>query len=262
MEIVDGYFLILGAGKFGKKALEYAVKKEFQVVVILDEDKQKLLDIELKYTLTKLNSVTNLFGEFESLISNPASVKSNLYGLNGSLDSIFQSFDSYLPEWTVPVIPMHIFAAYAKFAARSLGKELQSPSNQVMERILHQIPNNVILNLDYNFGVITLSYAPENSECPDNCLGPLNFCPVHKIEKPKTITEIIQEISINNIGLINFNLESKQLEGGLGGIRGINIKEKILMLENIMTDTRKEPSILLVSTTCNCHGVINLFALS
>jgi hypothetical protein len=63
--------------------------------------------------------------------------------------------------------------------------------------------------------------------------------------------------------LIKIGLESDQLEAGLGSISGVKFKSKFEEFYLKMSDIYIQDKfpIIAIATTCNCHGVINLFSL-
>jgi len=118
----------------------------------------------------------------------------------------------------------------------------------------------VILKEDYENGVILLSWANNDEICPPTCHAPLDYCPHHNRDKPQTITEISQAINIPDLG--NFTIESHQVQPGLGIIDGLELKRIIVdcFREIFKKIESNLDSMFFLSTTCNCHGVLNVFS--
>ena len=104
-----------------------------------------------------------------------------------------------------------------------------------------------------------LSYAKFDETCPDNCLGKSGYCHYHRRNKPITVTDFVKE----NIRLQNhFNFESIQLAAGIGGIHKEQIQHFLSQLKGLIVNpTNCTSKTILISTTCNCHGVISAIKL-
>jgi hypothetical protein len=127
--------------------------------------------------------------------------------------------------------------------------------------LLKKIPKDVILKKDSEKGIILLSWAKIDEICPPNCPAPLDFCPHHQREKSQTITQISKKIQISDV--FNLTIESYQVKPGLGIIYGQELKNKLVELLRYIQLKKRTNSlaIFFVSTTCNCHGVLNMFSL-
>lgn len=254
-----GLFLILGAGKFGKKALKYAIEQNYPFIILVDEDKQQLEEITSVKILDIAEFPENVISRLREQDPQSTRDRPEIFGLNSKVDMIFPLFDVLIPDWIVPVVPMHIVAAYSKWKLEASQLEIKIPNEGVLDQISSQLPDALILNRDVENAVITLSYAPKGALCPDNCLGPLHFCPNFNIDKPRTITEIIGDLGLSGFHYQKINLESKQLTGGLGAIPGEKFEEGVNSLKRLIEREDLWDNFLIVSTTCNCHGVINIF---
>ena len=113
-----------------------------------------------------------------------------------------------------------------------------------------------------------LSYAKIDEICPDNCSGPISYCPNFKREKPQTITQYLKSyygtsnsISIKKeeVSEVTIIIESYQLLPGLGGLKGNDIQNILKFLRDNMDFLSSRKFNMIIATTCNCHGVINFY---
>jgi hypothetical protein len=114
--------------------------------------------------------------------------------------------------------------------------------------------------------MLFFSYAKEGEICPDGFPGPRDCCPTFGWEKPKTITEYARELRHTIPGWV---FESHQMKPGIWGLKGTELKKNLLeILEFIRTFQedrsgkgfeKLENRTFFISTTCTCHGVLNLF---
>ena len=117
-------------------------------------------------------------------------------------------------------------------------------------------------------GVVYLSYAKIDEICPDNCPGPISYCPTFQRKKPVTITEYLKNYygTINSVNIKKDKIteiviinESYQLMPGLGGLKGEDIQNSLKILRENLDILNKQEFNIIIATTCNCHGVINFY---
>ncbi len=128
--------------------------------------------------------------------------------------------------------------------------------------------------------MLFFSYAKEGEICPDGCPGPRDRCPTFGRKKPETITEYTGKLVDKFPGWV---FESHQMKPGIGGLKGEELKQNLLEImefvkkvqENKNGDKDRDKSrteddggnkaekigerAFFISTTCTCHGVLNLF---
>lgn len=249
------FLIIVGGGKFGKKALDYAKKNNYTTI---------LIDINpdcfcAKYTDKSLGDIDEF--NIQELLSGKS------YFLNQDIEIIYRLIPMLNPEYIIPVVPVHLMASLV-ISLFSEDEIKLSPNKDLTKNLITQGNQELILSHDTEQGVIYLSHAKIDEICPDNCAGPLNFCPNFKRDKDITITQYLKDfyhsneiikIEKNNIINITVIIESEQLEAGLGGLRG---KEVNIILKELKTNLKllnKQKFNVITATTCNCHGVINFY---
>jgi hypothetical protein len=252
--ILDNSFLILGAGKFGKIALSYVKSQPNSPhILIIDKDFEKF-----QGEFRDFSKIVNMH-EFSS------TSKQRKFYIQKDISITSELFKHLFPENFIPAVPIHAVA----YIFQKLYSSLQPlfPLNTHISQyewneIIRSIPEQVILKQDPDNGIILLSWAKMDEICPSDCIAPLNYCPHHHRNKTSTITEIVQQIKFSTIN--NLTLESHQVQPGLGMIYGKELKSILIeSLSQIQTCIALNRKItLLISTTCNCHGVINGFMCS
>ena len=133
---------------------------------------------------------------------------------------------------------------------------------------IEEANSDLILSYNLDQGLVYLSYCKIDEICPDNCVGPENYCPNFKREKPITITKYFQNyyqltnhfrfLEDKSLTVIIVG-ESYQLMGGLGGLKGEEIYNSLKKLEKLLDTSTNRNYKLIIATTCNCHGVINFY---
>ena len=73
-----------------------------------------------------------------------------------------------------------------------------------------------------------LSYAKWDEKCPENCNAPLDYCPVHKRNKPFTVIDIIKNAYDSEL---LYSFESEQLAPGIGGINCKKMEKLLFSLD-------------------------------
>jgi hypothetical protein len=249
------FLIIVGGGKFGKKALDYAKKNKYTTI---------LIDINpdcycAKHADKTLDYIDDLNGQ--DLTPNC------LYFLNRDVDIIHELIPLLNPEYVIPVVPIHLMASLVNSFLNENSIKL-NPNNKLAEILILRGNRELILSHDTEQGVIYLSHAKIDEICPDNCAGPLYYCPNFKREKDITITQYLKDfyhcnkiISVEKNEIINITIiiESEQLEAGLGGLRAKDISLILKELKHDLNLINIQKYNVIIATTCNCHGVINFY---
>ena len=254
---MSNLILIAGGGKFGEKAVLFARKKNFSAILI-DKDSNCYAS---KFIDEKLD-ISNL----QDLNIDYFKVK-KIYFLNADISVILELIEKFNPYYIIPVIPIHLLAEILKLYFIKNDIRLNSDDNST-ENFFVKADKSIILNYIKEKAVIYLSYAKIDEICPDDCSGPLRFCPNFKREKPISISSYLKNyfeakdvIKIKNSDFIKIIIlaESYQLMPGLGGFKGKDIKTIIETLNKAINSLLNVRFKCIIATTCNCHGVINFF---
>ncbi|MFX0072410.1 MAG: hypothetical protein ACFFAO_15100 [Candidatus Hermodarchaeota archaeon] len=253
----DNLILIAGGGKFGANAVKYA-KKEKYLTILVDSDPNCHASQYADFTIKTIE-------EFEKY--SPRLTLGDVIFLNTDITVINDILNDFTPKFIIPVVPVHlVFLIVKNLLTENLISVL--PDSKFVDSIANKINPNLLLSKVLEKGNIYLSYAKINEMCPDNCSGPLNYCPNFKREKPITVTKYIKdflkihhviEISRNKTNLITVLIESYQLKPGLGALKGEEIKLIMNTLKETLELLKNQNFQIITATTCNCHGVISLF---
>jgi hypothetical protein len=111
--VVNGYFLIIGGGKFGRIAFEHFKKQKNSLILVVDKDPSFANTLGLPI-LTNISQILKIIKMFN---------KNNLNQLNRGQQSYFIKMDltkdqkdlqllikEFIPEWIIPVTPVHVVA--------------------------------------------------------------------------------------------------------------------------------------------------------
>ena len=249
------FLIIVGGGKFGKKALDYANKNKYTTVLIdIDPDCYCA-----KYTDSSLGDIEELY--------NQDHLPGKSYFLNQDMKIIYKLIPMLNPEYIIPVVPVHLMASLV-ISLLSENEIKIRPNIDLTEHLNAQGNQELILSHDTEQGIIYLSHAKIDEVCPDNCTGPLNYCPNFKRDKDVTITQYLKDFYHSNeiyklekTDVINIIMiiESQQLMAGLGGLKGKEIDIILKKLKNNFKYLNNQKCNVIIATTCNCHGVINFY---
>ncbi len=249
--------IIVGGGKFGLKAIEYA-KEICQKAILIDNNPQ----------CQAISLSDRQFKNYSEFKENIAQLNENeLYFVNDEINIINEIVTLMDIKYVIPVVPIHLMASIISFFIQKNSINL-IPDINGTKNFTFSCDKNLLLSSNIHNGIVFLSHAKADELCPDNCSGPLNFCPHFKREKYKTITRYLREyykinhyIDINEGEIINITIiiESYQLKPGLGGLVGDEINTIINLLEHKISSYRDKYCKIVVATTCNCHGVITFF---
>lgn len=249
--------IIAGGGKFGLKAIDFIKKNNFKTVLI--DSNPNCFAAEF---------ASKKFDTLEDFSLNLKDLKEGeIFFLNTDIIIVLDLIEDLNPKYIIPVVPIHLMASVIASFLIKFSINL-TVNNNLTNKILENINPELILNQMTEEGVVYLSYAKIDEICPDNCSGPISYCPNFKREKPKTITQYlksyygtsnsinIRKEEISEITIIN---ESYQLLPGLGGLKGNDIRDILKVLRNNMDLLSHQKFDMIIATTCNCHGVINFY---
>ncbi|MFX1396712.1 MAG: hypothetical protein ACFFAS_06665 [Promethearchaeota archaeon] len=248
--------IIIGGGKFGIKALEFARNKKSRTILI-DKDPR----------CNAIQMVNKQYMDIKDLILDLDKLrKGKIFFLAQEKLNLFNLIKVFKPDYVIPVVPIHFMAMLISSILMDYGQIL-IPNSFITKKFLNEIDSNLVFDSNLKAGIVLLSYAKKGEICPENCSGPEKFCPNFNREKPRTITQHLKNLFSS--GLIEINIEvskriiiiinSKQLKSGLGGLKGSDLHEIFSELEDVGELLEKNVLEIIVATTCNCHGVINFF---
>jgi hypothetical protein len=272
LPVIEGYYLVLGGGKIGSDFAIYAKEKSFPFVVIIDVDES---------ANAAYSSVTVDREELFSLIKNFQISKSSscsIYFHCMDVRKVPEILKAGIPEFIIPAVPTHAVVNMAidmigSVSSGNLISAVQIDDNygndehnekmtEYFNDILSLLPEKNVVFSSPKDGAIMLSYAKTGEICPDNCMGPAEYCYNFKREKPETITAYARKLLPFYKGWI---FESCQMKPGIGGIRGVDFKEYMLsLMEHVKLVSENRVScpigdrVFFIATTCNCHGIMNL----
>ena len=189
-------FWILGAGRFGKKAVrDLTGRYPGCRILVVDQDRACLEDL-------KEHSIRVVEADAVSWLAD-----------NLTPDR---------PDWIVPMVPVHM--AYEWLKIKVLKSHELIPAAvppEILQKMPHPMPS----------GVDCLFMSHADFTCPDNCPEPGNHCTV--TGKPRTaLFDLLQALPSGNFQCIV--LRSRQLAPGVGGFRPVsllNVMEKAIATE-------------------------------
>lgn len=283
LPVIDGYYLILGGGRIGSDFVRYAGNSSLPFVLVIDsdpaapasEDATVIRDLsEIPKLISSLTEhVTGLQTESSTAECENPALDNNVYFYCMDVRDAPSLLDLGIPEFIVPAVPAHAVANMVLDSLRMENNEnvmhelfIDKRDVRMMgyfENFRSKLPENVTAGNYPGDGVIMLSYARPGEICPDNCIGQADYCYNFKREKPKTITTYVSGLVPEYAGWI---FESCQMKAGIGGIRGVDFKSNMLSIiehvKGICSNADDQPignKVFFVATTCNCHGILNLF---
>ncbi len=249
--------IIAGGGRFGLKAIDFIKKSNFKTVLI--DSNPNCFAAEF---------ASKRFDTLEDFNLNLKDLKDGeIFFLNTDILNVLDLVEELNPKYIIPVVPIHLMASFITSFLLKFSISL-TPNNSLTKNFVENIDPELILNQITEEGVVYLSYAKIDEICPDNCSGPISYCPNFKREKPQTITQYlksdygtsnsvnIRKEEISEITIIN---ESYQLLPGLGGLKGNDIRDILKVLRDNMDFLSHQKFDMVIATTCNCHGVINFY---
>ena len=249
--------IIAGGGQFGLKAIDFVKKNNYKTVLI--DSNPKCFAAEF---------ASKKFDNLEDFNLNLKDLKDGeIFFLNTDILIVLDLIEELKPKYIIPVVPIHLMASIITSFLNKMSISL-TPNKSLSKDFLENIDPELLLNQLNEDGVVYLSYAKIDEICPDNCLGPISYCPTFKREKPITITQYLKNyygisnmVKIrkeDNSEIIIIN-ESYQLMPGLGGLKGNDIQNILVLLHDNMKFISEKNINVIIATTCNCHGVINFY---
>jgi hypothetical protein len=175
---------VLGAGKFGLKAVERIKRIHPDVTfTVIDQKKANL----------------------GSIISSHGGVYVSRDGIE-FLDK--ELLETNGPDWIIPAIPVHVASEWIK---RRLSSSHDVRVIDLPERVAAMLPNTQ----RGKKGELYSSLA--DFFCPDDCNEPYDFCTITKEKRPYRLYDLMSTIQITPYKTVV--IKSRQICAGVGGYR-------------------------------------------
>ncbi len=266
LQVIDGYYLVLGGGKIGSDFVRYAKEKSFPFVVIIDVDEGA--EASKSSIVVARDDLFRLIRTYRDSKEN----NNNVYFHCMDVCDVPMILEAGIPEYIIPAVPTHAVVNIAidmlgSVCSWSLISDLRIDEQDekmvtYFYDLMFALPENIVVFNSLPDGVIMFSYAKMGEICPDYCMGPEKYCYNFKREKPETITAYVRKLLPLYTGWV---FESCQMKPGIGGIKGIDFKECMLSLMGHVKKVNEKREtcsfgdrVFFIATTCNCHGVMNL----
>ena len=188
-------FIILGAGHFGRRALQKtSLAFPGAPITIVDHQQEALTACQRDYSVNTVNADGITY-----------------------LTSLDNEPKQYL--WIIPSIPIHVVFEWSKTQLTQAVCHITVP-----DEILQQLPNPV----SGKQGTVYMSHA--SFRCPDNCPEPVDHCFV--TGQTRTIALYEQLAALNNPLYLSIVIQSHQLMPGVGGFKFDDLKNILPQIES------------------------------
>ncbi len=172
--------LVLGAGKFGRKAARVLSQKKHNRVTVVDADPQRCEAVN---------------GESIDVVSAD--------GITCLVDSLK---DPEPPDWVIPALPLHVAFQWLQ---TTLPEGAVLDILPVPEQVCTQLPNPI----EGATGQVYMSYA--DFICPADCPEPADLCTFTGKARKGILHRVLAQIQFAEF--ISVVVRSKQIAPGLGG---------------------------------------------
>ena len=212
-------FVILGAGQFGRLALERLSKRHpaarFWVV---DNDGGHLKDC-----LRSVNAIERI----------------NATAIRGDAVTVLER-DAFGPgTWIIPTVPLHVTFKWLLWRLNGMGSAVPLPVPGEVDTL---VPNPLRMGK----GTVYASFA--DFKCPDQCSEAGDICTATGEQRRGELYQLIGGLDI--AGYRTDVVRSLQLAPGVGGFR-------MARLEQCLDSVAAKPGRYIIATSCRCHGVID-----
>lgn len=239
---IEGRLVIVaGGGHFGAKAAEYA-KGAGARVVILDTDPDCAASWFANWTFKTFEDGTlfDLRGGSAALF------------VQDAVDSILALLRSMTPDYIAPAVPGHLAGWVVERWLRGRGLEVK-PASEAAGRVAAAMPDGTVLLTDAAKGVVITSHMPQGSQCKVPCRQPPDRCATTGRAKAGPMHRLLAKAAEENADLSRV-LVSRLLGPEAGCFTGQE-------LASLIADAARmsPPYTLAVGTSCECHGIMNIF---
>ena len=192
-------YSIIGAGKFGSKAVEKLYKKHPEAAITVVDQNQEALD-----RLAHL-PVERVCGEGASWLA-------------AHLDS------QIIPDWIIPAVTIHLAFEWVRLKLSAVGHVEVFPVPTEIEDMLPNPKRGPQ-------GQLFVSYA--DFRCPDYCSEPYDKCTWTGKPRKGLLYKTIEEIEYKDYRSIV--IQSRQLAPGVGGYRPDVLKQSLADVSKVKT---------------------------
>ena len=233
--------VVAGGGHFGSKAAKYA-KESGARVAIVDLD---------PHCAAAAFADSILGGYGKGALDTEGSA---VLFVQDAVDFLLDLLRSTTPGYIVPAVPGHLAAWVVERWLKTKGLVV-SPSGMV-SKVTSAMPQSTILFTDEAKGVVVTSYMPQGQLCRLPCMQPGDRCPTTGRAKLGPMHRFLSEAAAGNADITRVFV-SRLVGPEAGCFRG---EELASLLVDLGSAT--PPYTLAVGTSCECHGILNLFAVS
>ena len=143
------------------------------------------------------------------------------------------------PDWVIPAIPVHVAL---ELITGLLPKDVHIEPARIPSDIREKLPHSIMAEADQ----LWVSHA--DFRCPSNCPEPDEHCTITRKPRKPDMYRLLEEMAAS--GFDSVVVRSHQLAPGVGGYRPADIKRAL-------SRVKRAKGLLLFSTACRCHGVVN-----
>jgi hypothetical protein len=235
--------VVAGGGHFGARAARYAKESRARVMIV-DTDPHCAAADQADRTLHAL--------EKEALEIGSGSA---VFIVQNAVELMLSLLRLKTPDYIAPAVPGHFAGWVVERWLKSNGLQA-SPASKATRKIATSMPQGTILHVDESRGVIIVSHMPEGLSCKVPCPQPGDRCPTTGRTKAGPMHSLLAKAAEGNVSLSRV-LVSRLMGPEAGCFRGAE-------LTSILADAGrlKPPYTLAVGTSCECHGIMNLFSVT
>ena len=184
MNLIDGFFIVYGGGKFGNLSVD-SLKRNIQqyYIVVIDSNPNCFVGQLYRQSNLKtiLHKIKNLNFNFENCID----------FVQGDILTLIEICKKALPQYLIPTAPIHVMKDFLLNHIQFNHSELNF--SQIEPKFLRDtlLPEN--LNLKIRNKEAFFSYAPWDVICIPNCPAPSKYCSTHDRIKPIDLNLFLDE---------------------------------------------------------------------
>lgn len=233
--------VIAGGGHFGARAAKYAKESGARVAIVDLDPHCAAADYADRTLAAYENGALETGGSAVLFVQDAVGFLLDLLRLT-------------TPDYIVPAVPGHLAGWAVERWLKSKGLCV-SPSGAV-RRVASAMPQGTILYTDDESGVIVMSYMPQGLICRVPCQQPGDRCPTTGRVKAGPMHRLLSEAAKRNADLSRVFV-SRLVGPEAGCFTGEELAFLISDLGHL-----SPPYTLAVGTSCECHGILNLFSVT
>ena len=235
--------VVAGGGHFGVRAAKHAKESHARVAIV---------DINPKCAAAEYADRT-LWAHEKRALDIPKG--SAVLFIQDAVDFILDLLRLTTPDYIVPAVPGHLAGRVVEKCLKSKGF-CPSSASSAARRIASALPQGIVLNTNEANGIIVTSYMQRDLVCKVPCSQPGDRCPTTGRVKAGPMHHVLSKALVGNVDLSRV-LVSRLVSSEAGCFRGAD-------LASLLADAGhfNPPYTLAVATSCECHGVLNLFSVS